>query len=85
MKKGGTILKEPFRADRFKALMDETGSHMMAEIARVLGVHPVTLHGLVKGKSKPSEELLDKICEAFDCPREYLTGKTSHRMENINA
>lgn len=77
MRKGMTYMTEPFRNDRFKALVAETGA-TQGEVGEQLDIVGPSVCLLTKA-GKPSQQLLRKIAEQFGCPVSYLTGKTDNR------
>jgi len=78
MRRGTTRLKEPFLHERFKELVAESMCSYH-ELADFLKVNEIYLRMIARGKRKPSNQLLEQICKAFDCRPDYLTGISDER------
>ena len=57
------------RLDKQKitGVMSERGIGTFAELADMIGVHPVTLSNWLTGKFDPEFRNLEKLCEVLNC------------------
>lgn len=58
----------------------ESSAFKRKEIAEKLGVDPSTITGLLKGKNRPSFELLLAIAALFDVSLDWLTGREDTKI-----
>jgi putative transcriptional regulator len=71
-------LKEALAEKEFR----EGASITMKDVSEATGIHPVTLSKIAKNRGyNPTLELIDKLCEYFDCELTDLLVRVNNTKE----
>ena len=54
-----------------------------AELARILGMTQQTVDCYMRGKRKPSLELVYNVCSKFGCSADWLLGLNDEKQEDV--
>ena len=61
-----------------------SGKHMTQEtVANAIGAERVEISRWELGKAYPSEKQIEKLCELFAVPREFLVGEKPEHLDHV--
>lgn len=65
--------------DRLKELRLANGLSQQ-ELAKIMGVHPMTISGYERGVRRPDFDLLDKLADKLNSDMDYLLGASENNI-----